>query len=77
MSKTPLDAITDVLADGNRSELARLLGIERSTVSGWANPERRARGMCGTVPEKYIPSVLDIAKTRGVFDQVRELILAR
>jgi hypothetical protein len=76
MYKTPLDAITDVLANGNRSELARLLSVQRSTVSGWANPARRARGRCGTVPEKYIPAVLDLAKSRGVLDSVRNLILA-
>ncbi|WP_406649020.1 hypothetical protein [Rhizobium acaciae] len=75
--KTPLDTITDLLASGNRSELARLLNVERSTVSGWANPKRRARGMCGTIPEKYIPGILEIAGSRDVLPEIRNLLLAR
>jgi predicted transcriptional regulator len=73
--RSALDEITQILFDGNRSELARALNVHRSTISGWANPSRRARGMCGTVPEKYLPVVLDIANTRGVSARVCELIL--
>ncbi len=74
MSMTPLEKITKELAKGSRSELARILGVHRSTVSGWNNPERRAKGMCGTVPEKYVATVLQVAAARGVTLGVQDLL---
>lgn len=64
-AKPSLELVADLLTDGNRSELARLLGVHRSTVAGWENPERRAFGMCGYIPERYIPTVLRLLRERG------------
>ncbi|MCB5201682.1 helix-turn-helix domain containing protein [Neorhizobium sp. T786] len=70
---TPLDRITEILASGSRSELARLLDVHRSTVSGWDNPERRAKGMRGTIPEKYVRAVVRIAAAKGVPVAIQDL----
>lgn len=77
MSITPLEKITQSLARGSRSELARILGVHRSTVSGWDNPERRAKGMCGTIPEKYAATVLEVAAKKGVTLGVQDLVPMR
>lgn len=64
-AKTPLQYVTDELANGRRAELARLLGLSRSTITGWNNPQRRACGMVGTVPLDYVPKLQAIAAAAG------------
>lgn len=64
--ETPLDLAVRLLANGSRAEFARLLGVNRSTVTGWDIAERRPDGLCGTIPLRYIAAVMDLAETRGV-----------
>lgn len=66
MVKSPLQYVTDLIAGGSRSELARILEIHRSTVTGWDNPKRRARGMSGTIPDEYIPKIRQFAEVHGI-----------
>jgi hypothetical protein len=63
---SPLQIVIDAIADGKPAKLARLLGVHRSTVSGWKNSQRRAKGMCGTIPQKYLANVMKIARSQGV-----------
>jgi hypothetical protein len=65
-TETPLDMTVRLLANGCRARLARLLGVNRSTVTGWGNAERRPDGLCGTIPPRYIPVVLNLAECMGV-----------
>ncbi|WP_172373316.1 hypothetical protein [Mesorhizobium sp. NZP2234] len=63
---SPLQFVTDLFANGRRAELARLLGVNRSTITGWDNAERRPDGMGGTIPAAYVPKLLKIAAQRGI-----------
>jgi hypothetical protein len=65
-NETPLDMAVRLLADGSRAEFARLLNVNRSTVTGWANPRRRAEGLCGVIPQQYVRRVLALAKARKI-----------
>jgi transcriptional regulator with XRE-family HTH domain len=48
------------LTGGNKSKLAAKLGVDRSTVAGWENPQRRKKGLCGVIPEKYLMQVSEL-----------------
>ncbi|TIX03576.1 MAG: helix-turn-helix domain-containing protein [Mesorhizobium sp.] len=61
-----LQYVTELFANGKRAELARLLGVSRSTVTGWDNLERRPDGMGGTIPAAYVPKLLKIAAERAI-----------
>lgn len=74
MADLQLDKIAKIIAGGKRSRLAVILGISRATVSGWAIPGRRARGMCGTIPEKYWPAILAEAQAQGVEIKVSDMV---
>ncbi|MER8394039.1 hypothetical protein NKH10_19305 [Mesorhizobium sp. M1340] len=63
---SPLQYVTDLFANGRRAELARLLDVSRSTVSGWDNEARRTDGMAGTIPGQYVHKLLKIAAQRGI-----------
>ncbi|RUU99441.1 MAG: hypothetical protein EOS70_27815 [Mesorhizobium sp.] len=63
---SPLQYVTELFAEGKRAELARLLGVSRSTVTGWDNLERRPDGMGGTIPAAYMSKLLKIAAQRGI-----------
>lgn len=67
--KTPLDQVVTEIAKGKRSELARLLEVNRSTVTGWDNPQRRKKNMSGCIPVEYFPKIRAIYAARGlIFD---------
>lgn len=73
MANTPLQNVINKLAGGRRSRLAEMLGIHRSTISGWDNPERRSDGMVGTIPDRYIAKIRQIAEERGVEINIGDL----
>lgn len=74
MVKTPLDQVVEVIAKGKRCELARLLDLNRSTITGWDNPQRRAKNMCGCIPVEYFPKIRALYAARGlVFDPTSHL----
>lgn len=50
----------EVLCNGNKAKLAQILCVHRSTVAGWENPERRKKGLCGVIPEQYLPKVFQL-----------------
>lgn len=50
---------------GSGSEVARVLGVDKSTVSRWKIPKDR-KGTNGSIPQKYWGTLLSEAKTRRI-----------
>ncbi|WP_321336514.1 hypothetical protein [Breoghania sp.] len=72
--ETPLDYAVRVLAGGVRAEFARLIGVNRATVSCWASESRRAHGMAGTIPQGYIAKCLEIAREQEKPIELQRLV---
>lgn len=50
---------------GSGSEVARVLGIDKSTVSRWNMP-REKKGTNGTIPQKYWSALITEAAIRSI-----------
>jgi transposase len=50
---------------GSGSEVARVLGVDKSTVSRWKLPKER-KGTNGNIPQKYWVALLSEAQTRSI-----------
>jgi len=62
---TPLQVVVSRLANGSPATLAKILGVDKSTVSCWSSTKRRGQKV-GQIPVKYWPALLDNAKSRGI-----------
>ena len=50
---------------GSGSEVARVLGVDKSTVSRWKLPKEK-KGTNGTIPQKYWAALLSEAQSRSI-----------
>jgi DNA invertase Pin-like site-specific DNA recombinase len=57
---------------GTASEIARVLDLDKSTVSRWANP-LDPKGTRGYVPRKYWKDLLNVARQRRIALTVNDL----
>lgn len=57
---------------GTASEIARILDLDKSTISRWANP-LDAKGTRGYVPRKYWKDLLNVAKQRRIKLTIHDL----
>lgn len=63
MKQLPAQLLIDRF--GTASEIARILDLDKSTVSRWANPIDE-KGTKGYVPRKYWKDLLNVAKQRRI-----------
>jgi transposase len=72
MSAKPLPANILIARFGTASEIARILDLDKSTISRWANP-LDPKGTKGYVPRKYWPDLLRVAKQRRIKLTIHDL----
>ena len=65
-------ASTLIARFGSVSEIARMLQIDKSTVSRW-QVDAQAGGTGGRIPQKYWPTLLKQARKRKVKLSLRDL----
>lgn len=50
---------------GSGSEVARVLGVDKSTVSRWTLPKEK-KGTNGVIPQKYWAALIEEAHSRSI-----------
>ena len=63
--KTLMPAEFVIQSFGSGSEVARVLGVDKSTVCRWKMP-REKKGTNGTIPQKYWLALMSEAASRSI-----------
>jgi hypothetical protein len=72
ISMNTYPAMTLIEVFGTVSEVARVLGVDKSTVSRWqVGPDMG--GTSGRIPQKYWPTLLAVARKRKLKLSLRDL----
>lgn len=68
--KSPAQAV--IQAFGSNAEVARILGVSKSTITRWGY-DKENKGTNGFVPQKYWPLLLTMARKRKTKLSLRDL----